>query len=61
MDDRARIIVAACVGATLGAAWGWLYLTESGAAVRVRVDPALDALVTVRKALDAVHAVESQT
>ena len=44
MDDRSRVLTAACVGAVVGGLWGWLYLTENGGAVRRRVGPSLDRL-----------------
>jgi hypothetical protein len=42
MNDRSRIVTAACVGGALGAAWGWLYLTNGGSSLRSQVGPALD-------------------
>jgi len=45
MDDRSRVLTAACAGALLGGIWGWLYLTASGTQLRGRIDPALDSTV----------------
>ena len=42
MDDRSRMLTAAGLGAVLGGLWGWLYLTESGGAVRGRIRPTID-------------------
>ena len=44
MDERSRVLMAACVGAVVGGLWGWLYLTENGGAVRRRIGPSLDRL-----------------
>jgi hypothetical protein len=49
MDERARILTAACAGAIVGAVWGWVYLTEDGHRVRDQI-AALDRFVdTLRK------------
>jgi len=37
MDDRTRILAAACAGAIVGAVCGWVYLTEDGRHVRDRI------------------------
>jgi hypothetical protein len=42
MNDRSRTLTAACVGAALGGLWGWLYLTDSGGALRGRIGLAVD-------------------
>ena len=35
-------MLAALIGAVAGAAWGYLYLTESGRRVRTQIEPKLD-------------------
>lgn len=42
MEDRSRVLIAALIGAAAGAAWGYLYLTESGRRVRWQIEPKLD-------------------
>lgn len=46
MDERSRVLVATCLGAVIGGAWGWLYLTENGRHVRDQIDPKLDDFVS---------------
>jgi hypothetical protein len=63
VDERSRVLVAACVGAVVGGVCGWLYLTESGRYVREQVEPRLDDLIgemtrvrgTVEKARTAAN------
>lgn len=63
MDERSRVLVAACVGAVVGGVCGWLYLTESGRYVREQLEPRLDDLIgemtrvrgTVEKARTAAN------
>lgn len=63
MDERSRVLVAACVGAVVGGVCGWLYLTESGRYVREQIEPRLDDLIgemtrvrgTVEKARSAAN------
>ncbi len=45
MEDRSRVLTAACVGAVLGGVWGWLYMTTSGPQVRDRIESTFDSLV----------------
>jgi hypothetical protein len=45
MDDRSRILTAACAGAAIGGLWAWMYLTESGRRARSQIDPALGRLI----------------
>lgn len=60
MDDRSRVIASSVFGAVAGAVAGFLYLTERGRDVRLRIEPFLDSLVdefhqartTVEKARD---------
>jgi hypothetical protein len=42
MNDSSRIALAACLGASVGAILGFLYLTERGYRVRVQIEPRLD-------------------
>jgi hypothetical protein len=45
-DERSRVMLATCLGAVLGGAWGWLYLTESGRHLRAQIEPRLDDLIS---------------
>ena len=45
MDDRSRILTAACAGAAIGGLWAWMYLTDNGRRVRDRIDPAIGRLI----------------
>lgn len=45
MDERSRVLLATCIGAVIGGAWGWLYMTEDGRRVRDRIEPKLDDFV----------------
>jgi hypothetical protein len=42
MNDSSRIALAACIGASVGAIPGFLYLTERGYRLRVQIEPRLD-------------------
>ena len=42
VDERARVLVATCLGAVVGGVWGWLYMTENGRRVRDQIEPKLD-------------------
>ena len=63
MDDRSRVLMAACLGAVAGGVWGFLYLTESGRTLREQIEPRLDDLIgemtrvrgTVEKARSAAN------
>lgn len=63
MDDRSRVLMAACAGAAAGAVWGWLYLTDRGRRVRDQIGPTIDGVIdelskvreTAEKARTAVH------
>ena len=63
VDERSRVLVAACLGAVAGGIWGWLYLTENGRHVREQIEPRLDDLIgemtrvrgTVEKARTAAN------
>ena len=45
MDERSRVLMAACLGAVAGGIWGWLYLTENGRHMREQIEPRLDDLI----------------
>ena len=45
MDERSRVLMAACLGADAGGIWGWLYLTENGRHMREQIEPRLDDLI----------------
>lgn len=63
MDERSRVLMATFLGAVVGGAWGWLYMTESGRRVRDQIEPRLDDFVneltrmrgTVEKARSAAN------
>ena len=63
MDERSRVLMAACLGAVAGGVWGFLYLTEGGRNVREQIEPRLDDLIaemtrvrgTVEKARSAAN------
>lgn len=63
MDERSRVLLAACLGAVAGGVCGYLYLTESGRQFREQIEPRLDDLLgemtrvrgTVEKARTAAH------
>ena len=45
MDDRARVLMSACLGALIGGVAGYLFLTEDGRRVRERLEPGMDDLL----------------
>jgi hypothetical protein len=45
VDERSRVLLATFLGAVIGGAWGWLYLTENGRRVRDQIEPKLDDFV----------------
>jgi hypothetical protein len=63
VDERSRVLMAACLGAVAGGVWGFLYLTESGRNLREQIEPRLDDLIaemtrvrgTVEKARSAAN------
>ena len=63
MEERSRVLLAACLGAVAGGVWGYLYLTESGRQLREEIEPRLDDLIgemtrvrgTVEKARTAAN------
>ncbi len=46
MDDRARVVLATLVGASIGGIVGCLYLTKDGRRLRDEIEPVLDDVVT---------------
>jgi hypothetical protein len=46
VDERSRVLMATCLGAVIGGAWGWLYLTDSGRRLRAQIEPRLDDLIS---------------
>jgi hypothetical protein len=63
VDERSRVMLAACLGAVAGGLWGYLYLTEGGRRFREQIEPRLDDLInemtrvrgTVEKARTAAN------
>lgn len=45
MDERSRVLTAACLGAVAGGVWGFFYLTERGRNLRDQIEPLLDDLI----------------
>lgn len=45
MDERSRVLMAACLGAVAGGVCGYLYLTEGGRNLREQIAPRLDDLI----------------
>lgn len=45
MDERSRVVGATFLGAVIGGACGWLYMTENGRRVREQIEPKLDDFV----------------
>lgn len=64
MDDRSRVLLATCLGAVAGGAWGWLYLTDNGRRVRDQIEPTLDDFVKemtrVRGTVDKARAAANE-
>jgi hypothetical protein len=63
VDERSRVLMAACFGAVAGGVWGFLYLTAGGRTLREQIEPRLDDLIgeltrvrgTVEKARSAAN------
>jgi len=56
VEDRARVLMAACLGALIGSVAGYLFLTEDGRRVRERLEPGMDDLLReVRQLRSAVE------
>jgi hypothetical protein len=45
VDERSRVLLAACLGALVGGLAGYLYMTEDGRLVRERLEPGMDEMV----------------
>ena len=45
MEDRARVLMSACLGALVGGVAGYLFLTEDGRRLRERLEPGMDDLL----------------
>ena len=45
MDDRARVLMSACLGALIGGVAGYLFLTDDGRRLRERLEPGMDDLL----------------
>jgi gas vesicle protein len=45
VEDRARVLMSACLGALIGGVAGYLFLTEDGRRVRDRLEPGMDDLL----------------
>lgn len=45
MEDRARVLMSACLGALIGGVAGYLFLTDDGRRVRERLEPGMDDLL----------------
>ena len=64
MDERARVLLATCLGAVVGGVWGWLYMTENGRRVRDQIEPKLDdwmhELTRVRGTVEKARSVASE-
>lgn len=51
MSERARVVLASLAGAGLGAAVGYLYLTEGGRRFREELEPRLDDVIAEMRRL----------
>ena len=45
MQDRARVLMSACLGALIGGVAGYLFLTDDGRRLRERLEPGMDDLL----------------
>ena len=45
MEDRARVVLSACLGALVGGVAGYLFLTQDGRRLRERLEPGMDELL----------------
>ncbi len=45
MEDRARVLLSACLGALIGGVAGYLFLTDEGRRLRERLEPGMDDLL----------------
>jgi hypothetical protein len=53
VEDRARILTSACLGALIGGVAGYLFLTDDGCRLRARLGPELDDLLQEFRRLNA--------
>jgi hypothetical protein len=60
VDDRARVLMATCMGAVIGGVCGWLYLTEGGRRIRNQIEPRLDDFMSeLTRVRNTVHKARS--
>jgi len=45
VEDRARVLMSACLGALVGGVAGYLFLTDDGRRLRERLEPGMDDLL----------------
>jgi gas vesicle protein len=45
VEERARVLLSACLGALIGGVAGYLFLTEDGRRLRERLEPGMDDLL----------------
>jgi gas vesicle protein len=45
VEERARVLMSACLGALIGGVAGYLFLTEDGRRLRERLEPGMDDLL----------------
>jgi len=45
VEDRARVLLSACLGALIGGVAGYLFLTDEGRRLRERLEPGMDDLL----------------
>jgi len=45
VEDRARVLISACIGALIGGVAGYLFLTEDGHRLRERLEPGMEDLL----------------
>jgi len=45
VEDRARVLMSACLGALIGGVAGYLFLTDDGRRLRARLEPGMDDLL----------------
>ncbi len=45
MEDRARVLMSACLGALVGGVAGYLFFTDDGRRLRERLEPGMDDLL----------------
>jgi hypothetical protein len=56
MNERSRVVFAGVLGGLIGAAFGYLYMTEEGRRLRRRIEPGLDdALSEINRLRGTIH------